>query len=213
LISPKPFVFVIDDDASVRKTVGRLLHFAHHECEFFHAAADFLARPPHNGPSCIIVDVKMPGMSGIDFQEALIQRDREEQLVFITAHGSIPMCARAMKAGAVDFLPKPFKADELLKCIERALTRSVEQGRRNAERIEAKRLLDLLTPREFEVMQLVITGMPNKQMGAELRVVEQTVKVHRGRVMHKLGTNSVAELVCLVQKAGLAPPARRETKV
>jgi RNA polymerase sigma factor (sigma-70 family) len=155
----------------------------------------------------------MPGINGIDFQQALIQRRREEQLVFITGHGNIPMCARVMKAGAVDFLPKPFKSQELLKCIEDALHRSAEQRRRAAERNEARRLLDLLTPREFEVMQLVIRGMLNKQVGSELGVAEKTVKVHRGRLMQKLGVASVAELVQLVQKAEVRPPARSETKV
>jgi FixJ family two-component response regulator len=155
----------------------------------------------------------MPGINGIDFQQALIQRRREEQLVFITGYGDIPMCARVMKAGAVDFLPKPFKSHELLKCIEDALHRSAEQRRRAAERNEARRLLDLLTPREFEVMQLVITGMLNKQVGGELGVAEKTVKVHRGRLMQKLGVTSVAELVQLVQKAEIRLPAGSETKV
>jgi RNA polymerase sigma factor (sigma-70 family) len=123
------------------------------------------------------------------------------------------MCAQVMKAGAVDFLPKPFKSEELLKCVEDALHRSAEQRRRAAERNETRRLLDLLTPREFEVMQLVIRGMLNKQVGSELGVAEKTVKVHRGRLMQKLGVTSVAELVQLVQKAEVQPPVRSETKV
>jgi RNA polymerase sigma factor (sigma-70 family) len=155
----------------------------------------------------------MPGINGIDFQQALSQRRREEQLVFITGHGNIPMCAQVMKAGAVDFLPKPFKSRELLKCIEDALHRSAEQRRSAAERNEARRLLDLLTPREFEVMQLVIRGMLNKQVGGELGVAEKTVKVHRGRLMQKLGVASVAELVQLVQRAEVRPTAGSETKV
>ncbi len=133
-------------------------------------------------------------------RKRLIQRNREEQLVFITGHGNIPMCARAMKSGAVDFLPKPFKPRELLQCVERALSRSVEQRRRAAEKSESRRLLDSLTPREFEVMQLVTTGMLNKQIGGELGMAEKTVKVHRGRVMQKLGVTSVAELVRLDAK-------------
>jgi len=210
---PTPFVFVIDDDESVRKGLKRLLRSANYESEVFKSASDFLARPPHPGPACVIVDVQMPGLNGIDFQQALIQRRREEQLVFITGYGNIPMCARVMKAGAVDFLAKPFKSRELLKCVENALHRSAEQRRRAAERNEARRLLDLLTPREFEVMQLVITGMLNKQVGGELGVAEKTVKVHRGRLMQKLGVASVAELVQLVQKAEVRPPAASETKV
>jgi FixJ family two-component response regulator len=211
--APTPFVFVIDDDESVRKGLKRLLRSANYESEVFKSASDFLARPPHPGPACVIVDVQMPGINGIDFQQALIQRRREEQLVFITGHGTIPMCTRVMKAGAVDFLPKPFNSRELLKCVEQALHRSAEQRRRASERNGARRLLDLLTPREFEVMQLVITGMLNKQVGGELGVAEKTVKVHRGRLMQKLGVTSVAELVQLVQKAGVPPPAMSETKV
>ena len=195
-------VFVIDDDEALRKSLKRLLRLSDYESEVFDSAADFLKRPPHPGPSCVIVDVQMPGLNGIDFQEALIRRRQEEQLVFITGHGNIAMCARVMKAGAVDFLSKPFKFRELLKCVERALNRSSEQRSRAAEKNEARRLLDSLTPREFEVMQLVITGMLNKQAAGELNITEQTVKAHRGRVMQKLGVRSVAELVRLAQKAG-----------
>ena len=213
MTSSNPFVFVIDDDESVRRGLKRFLRSAKYENEVFKSASDFLARPPHPGPACVIVDVQMPGINGIDFQQALIQRRREEQLVFITGYGDIPMCARVMKAGAVDFLPKPFKSQELLKCIKDALHRSAEQRGRAAERNEARRLLDLLTPREFEVMQLVIRGMLNKQVGGELGVAEKTVKVHRGRMMQKLGVTSVAELVQLVQKAEIRLPARNGTKV
>jgi FixJ family two-component response regulator len=206
-------VFAIDDDVSVRRGLTRLLRSAGYKSETFESASDFLARPPHSGPSCVIVDVQMPGLNGIELQEDLIKRRREEPLVFITGHGDIPMCAQAMKAGAVDFLRKPFRNDELLQCVQNALIRSAEQRRRTAERNEARRLLDLLTPREFEVMQLVITGMLNKQIAGELGTAEKTVKVHRGRVMQKLGVNSVAELVTLVQKASIAPWAGPKTKV
>ncbi len=206
-------VFVIDDDEAVRKSLKRLLHAADYEAEVFNAAADYLARPPHARPSCVIVDVQMPGLNGFELQEALIKRRREEQLIFITGHGNIPMCAKAMKAGAVDFLPKPFKSRELLKCVEQALDRSAKQRHREATKNEARRLLDLLTPREFEVMQLVITGMLNKQVAGELGVGEKTIKVHRGRVMQKLGVKSVAELLRLVEKAVVPPPVRGETKV
>ncbi len=196
---------MIDDDTSVRKGLTRLLRSAGYKSEIFESASDFLTRPPHSGPSCVIVDVQMPGINGMDLQEALIQGRREEQLVFITGHGDIPMCAQAIKAGAVDFLAKPFRSDKLLQCVERALIRSGEQRRRSAEKNNARRLLDLLTPREFEVMQLVITGMLNKQIAGELGTADKTVKVHRGRMMQKLGVTSVAELVHLVQRAGIAP--------
>lgn len=213
MIPPKSLVFAIDDDPSVRKGLSRLLRSAGYKSEIFSSAADFLGRDPHSGPSCLIVDVRMPGVNGIDLQEALIQRRREEQLIFITGHGNIPMCARVMKAGAVDFLPKPFRNAELLQCIERALARSADQRNRAAEKSQARHLLDLLTPREFEVMQLVTTGMLNKQIAGELGTKEKTVKVHRGRLMQKLQVRSVAELVYLTQKASVAPFAGHTTKV
>src|SRR5437773_6122503 len=209
----KSLVFAIDDDASVRKGVARLLRSAGHKSEIFESASDFLTRPPHTGPSCVIVDVQMPGINGMDLQETLVQRRREEQLVFVTGHGDIPMCAQAMKAGAVDFLRKPFRDDELLQSVQNALIQSAEQRRRSAEQNEARRLLDLLTPREFEVMQLVITGMLNKQIAGELGTAEKTEKVHRGRMMQKLGIASVAELVHLVRKAGIASAAKHKTTV
>jgi FixJ family two-component response regulator len=213
MIPLNSLVFAIDDDASVRKGVARLLRSAGYKSEVFASAADFLARSAHSGPSCLIVDVQMPGLNGIDLQEALIQRRRAEQLVFITGYGNIPMCARAMKAGAVDFLPKPFRTDQLLQCVERALARSADERSRATEKNKARQLLDLLTPREFEVMQLVITGMLNKQIAGALGTAEKTVKVHRGRVMQKLGVTSVAKLVRLVEKACIAPAARHGTKV
>ncbi len=212
-IPSNSLVFAIDDDASVRKGLKRLLRSAGYKSEIFESASDFLERDQHAGPACVILDVRMPALNGMDLQETLIQRRRDEQLVFITGHGDISMCAQAMKAGAVDFLPKPFRADELLQCVERALIRSTEQRRRSAEKNEARHLLALLTPREFEVMQLVITGMLNKQIAGELGTAEKTVKVHRGRMMQKLRVSSVAGLVRLVEKAGIAPAARHETKV
>jgi len=213
MIPPNSLVFVIDDDASIRKGLSRLLRATDHRSEIFSSAADFLARSPHPGPSCVIVDVRMPGLNGIKLQETLIQRCRHEQLIFITGHGNVPMCAQAMKAGAVDFLPKPFRNAHLLQCVERALARSADERSRTAERNKARQLLDLLTPREFEVMQLVTTGMLNKQIAGELGAAEKTVKVHRGRVMHKLGVTSVAELLHLTQKAVVAPIAGHKTKV
>ena len=201
-------VFVIDDDPSIRKGLARMLRHAGYETEVFASASDFLARPRHPGPCCVIVDVQMPGLNGLKFQETLTQRRREEQLIFITGHGDIPMCVRAMKAGAVDFLPKPFQPKELLKCVERALGRSVEQRERAQRKNDARNLLDSLTPREFEVMELLTTGLLNKQVGAELGIAEKTVKVHRGRVTQKLRVTSVAELVQLMHKAGVAPPGR-----
>jgi len=206
-------VFVIDDDQSIRKSLRRLLDASNYETEVFESASEFLSRSTHPGPSCVIVDVQMPGLNGIDFQKALLEGGREEQLVFITGHGDIPMCARAMKAGAVDFLPKPFKPRQLLESVQRALTRSAEKRRRASEKNQVRALLERLTPREFQVMQLVATGLLNKQVGTELGMAEKTVKTHRAHVMQKLHITSVAELMRVLQKAEVPPLVRPGTKV
>ena len=213
MINPNVMVFVIDDDESVRKSLKRLLDAAHYKAGVFKSASEFLSRSAYQGPSCVIVDVKMPGLNGIAFQEALIENGRNEQLVFITAHGDIPMCAQAMKAGAIDFLPKPFKPGQLLESVERALSRSAEERLRATERNHARGLIERLTPREYEVMQLVATGMLNKQVGGELGMAEKTVKTHRAHMMQKLGITSVAELMGVLQKAEATPPIRPGTKV
>src|SRR5213080_5406279 len=213
MIPPNSLVFAIDDDPSVRKGLTRLLRSAGYKSEIFASASDFLKREQHTGPTCVIVDVRMPGLNGMDLQETLIQHGREEQLVFITGHGDISMCAQAMKAGAVDFLSKPIRSDELLQCVERALLRSAQQRRQSAERDRVQQLLSLLTPREFEVMQLVIRGMLNKQIAGELSRAEKTVKVHRGRMMRKMHVTSVADLVRLIEVTSITPHARYETKV
>jgi FixJ family two-component response regulator len=176
-------VFVIDDDKSMRKSLKRLLGAAHYETEVFESASEFLSHPVHPGASCVIVDVKMPGLNGIEFQKVLMEAGREEQLVFITGHGNIPMCANAMKAGAVDFLAKPFNRKELLESVEHALNRSSEQLLRASERNHARALLEKLTLREYEVMQLVATGLLNKQVGGKLGMAEKTVKTHRAHMM------------------------------
>lgn len=213
MMASTAIVFVIDDDASVRKSLKRLLDAAEYPTELFKSASEFLARSAHDGPSCVVVDVRMPELNGIDFQKALIEGGREEQLVFITGHGDVPMCAKAMKAGAVDFLPKPFKPKQLLESVERALTRSTEQRRRASAKTHARDLIERLTPREHEVMQLVATGMLNKQVGGELGMAEKTVKTHRAHLMQKLGITSVAELMVVLQKAEVPPVAKPGTKV
>ena len=213
MMTSAAMVFVIDDDQSMRKSLKRLLDTAHYNTELFESASEFLSRSAHSGPSCVIVDVRMPGLNGIDLQRALIKRGREEQLVFITGHGNVPMCAEVMKAGAVDFLPKPFKPKQLLESVERALTRSAKQRYRASEKNHARGLIDRLTPREFQVMQLVATGMLNKQVGAELGMAEKTVKTHRAHVMQKLGITSVAELMGVLQKAEVPAVDRPGTKV
>src|SRR5215468_5545000 len=212
-MSPNAIVFVIDDDPSVRKSLARLLDAARYKTEVFKSASEFLVRSAYQGPSCVIVDVKMPGLNGIALQEALTENGRDEQLVFITAHGDIPMCAQAMKAGAADFLPKPFKPKQLLESVERALSRSADERLRATERNHARDLIERLTPREYEVMQLVATGMLNKQVGGQLGMAEKTVKTHRAHVMQKLGITSVAELMMVLQKAEVSPSVRPGTKV
>jgi FixJ family two-component response regulator len=204
-------VFIVDDDQSVRKSVARILDAAHYAVELFESAVKFLARAAHPGASCVIVDVQMPGLNGIELQKALIERGREEQLVFITGHGNIPMCAEVMKAGAVDFLPKPFKRKELLESIDRALTRSAEQRQRASEKHQARALIEKLTPRELQVMELVATGLLNKQVGAELGMALKTVKTHRAHVMQKLGITSVAELMRVLQQAEMTPAVSPRT--
>ena len=206
---PNSLVFVIDDDAPVRKALTRLLRLTGYQSEIFESASDFLKREPHAGPACLIVDVRMPGIDGMDLQETLIQHGREEQLVFLTGHGDISTCARAMKAGAVDFLLKPIRGDELLQCVERALTRSARQRRQSTERKRVQQLLGLLTPREVEVMQLVIRGMLNKQIAGELGIAEKTTKFHRGRMMRKLHVTSAVELAQLVERTSVVPSRMR----
>ena len=207
---PGPLVFVVDDDPSVRRGLTRLLLSAGYCVEAFSSAADFLARDPHNGPSCLILDVRMPGLNGLDLQEALARQSRNEQIVFISGHADVPMSVHAMKAGAVDFLPKPFDNEELLRAAERALARSSERTQKRIERNALRAKLDELTSREFEVFQFVIAGLLNKQIGAELGVAEKTIKVHRGHMMEKLHVKSVAELVRLAEKAGVSSAKPRD---
>jgi len=202
-------VCVVDDDQSVRRGLGRLLKSAGYAAETFSSAEDYLAREIFKGPICVLLDVRMPGLKGPGLQEALEKRGACEQIVFLSGHGDVPTATQAMKKGAVDFLTKPFDDEELILGVERALMRSAEQRRRSAEKNNAQHLLDLLTPREFEVMQLVIAGMLNKQIAGELGTAEKTIKVHRGRLMQKLGVTSVADLVRLSQRAGVSSARHR----
>jgi FixJ family two-component response regulator len=190
-------VYVIDDDLSMRKAIGRLLESEDYPVELFAEARGFLARRPHTGPSCVILDLNMPGLNGLELQEALAGRGRAEQVIFITGGASVPTCVQAMKAGAVDYLPKPFRDEDLLYAVKRALQRSSEQWLQRAQRKEVRNRLATLTPREFEVLKGVIAGRLNKQIASQLGTTEGTIKVHRGRVMEKMGAKSVAELVIL----------------
>jgi FixJ family two-component response regulator len=206
-------VYVIDDDMSMRKAIGRLLESKDYSVELFTEAREFLARAPHTGPSCVIVDLNMPGFNGLELQEALAGRGRAEKLIFITGGASVPTCVQAMKAGAVDYLPKPFEDNDLLRAVERALQRSSEQWLQRSQRKQARDRLATLTPREFDVLKGVTAGMLNKQIASQFGTTEGTIKVHRRRVMEKMGAKSVAELVILAQQAGIAPTSGDATKV
>ena len=197
-----PMVFIVDDDPSIRKSLTRAVASAGFAVEAFASARDFLAREPFVGPCCVVLDVRMPGLSGVELQEALAGSGHRVPIIFITGHGDIAMSVKAMKAGAVDFLTKPFDVERLLDAIHRAVTKDVRdrgEARRTAEVLER---VKLLTPRETEVFALVVTGMLNKQIAGELGIGEKTVKVHRARVMEKMGARSVAELVRLADRAG-----------
>lgn len=185
--------------------LGRLFRSAKVPVETFESAQAYLDRAPGDEPSCLVLDLRMPGLDGLDLQQEVANRNA--QIVFLTGHGDVSMCATAMKAGAVDFLTKPVDDEALLAAVSRALDRTAEASKANAKRATARAKLNKLTPREFQVMQRVIAGMLNKQIADELRAAEKTIKIHRGRVMEKMGVTSVADLVRIAQVAGVAPAA------
>lgn len=198
-------VFVVDDDRSVRTSLANLLESDDYTVETFASAGEYLAKPPHPGPACLVLDVLLPGLDGLALQRQLLEGGRIEQIVFITGHGDIPMGIQAMKRGAIDFLPKPFDDAALLSAIRQALVRSADSWQKREEMAQIRTRIATLTPREFEVFRLVIAGLLNKQIAAELGAALRTIKTHRGRVMHKMGVASVAELVRLAQTAGVMP--------
>lgn len=200
-------VYVVDDDPSVRRALSRLIRSVGLEAVTFPSAQAFLAYTPPDRPACLVLDVRLPGPSGLDLQSALSEAGRDVPIVFITGHGTVPTSVRAMKGGAVDFLQKPFNDQELLDSVQRALRRSTEERADRAERAELERRVASLTPREREVLVLVVAGMLNKQIADQLGIAEKTIKVHRGRVMEKMQADSVADLVRMSEK--LAPPPVR----
>ena len=206
----RPTVFVIDDDASIRKSLSRLLRSAGYTTETFASAEEFLGRDHFNGIGCLLLDVQMPGLSGIDLQEELSKADYHMPIIFITGHGNIPMSVQAMKKGAVDFLTKPFDDKELLQTIEKAIEKDTHARAEYDESLDIRKRIELLTPRENEILPYIITGMLNKQIALKLGIAEKTVKVHRGRIMEKLDVNSVAQLVHLAEKAGIKPRENKE---
>jgi len=206
----RELVCVVDDDQSVRRSLRRLFKSAGYFAEMFASAEDYLAREIFKGPICIVLDVRMPGLNGLDLQKMLESRGACEQIVFITGHNDVQACTQAMKNGAVDFLMKPFDGGELIEAVRRALGRGAEYLRKRMERREARGRISKLTPREFEVCRFVILGLLNKQIAAELHTAEKTIKVHRGRVMQKLGVTSVPDLVRVSQHAGVSPARNGE---
>ena len=188
-------VYVVDDDASVRKSFGRLLRTAGYQVETFASADEFLSHPLSIEPGCLLLDLKMPGRNGLELQEALVAARKAIPIIFVTGHGDVSTSVRAMKGGAVDFLTKPYSAEDLLEAVERAMAKDKRDRRERAQLTDLQSRARTLTPREAEVLRLVVRGLLNKQVAAELGISEKTVKVHRARVMQKWRADSMADRV------------------
>jgi len=205
----EPTIFIIDDDSSARRGLTRLVRACGMTAESFASAGDFLESGKRGGPGCIILDVRMPEMTGPELQEELSKADYCMPIVFLSAHADVPIAAGAMKKGAVNFLTKPVDRDDLLAAIRESLAKDEENRAQQAESSAVQELVDTLTPREHEVMTWILTGVLNKQIAAQLEISEETVKIHRARVMRKFGIVSVAELVRLCETAGIEPARTR----
>jgi RNA polymerase sigma factor (sigma-70 family) len=204
----KPTIFIVDDDPSVRQSTELLLKSVGFNVKTFVSAQDFLNANLQEGLGCLILDVRMPGMSGLDLQEKLVSTKTPLPVIFITGHGTVPMSVRAMKAGALDFLEKPFEEQDLLDAINRAVT---QQGKRKSKNDEANKLqqrLKALTSREHEVFSLLVTGMANKEIAYKLGISERTVKAHRAQIMEKMNAGSLADLIHFAEKLKTYPSDR-----
>jgi RNA polymerase sigma factor (sigma-70 family) len=200
-----PIVFVVDDDPSVGRAIKRLVESVGLQVAYFGSAREFLRSERSEVPSCLVLDVRLPGMSGLDFQRQLAQANIGIPIIFISAHGDIPMTVRAMKAGAVEFLTKPFRDQDLLDAVQLALERDRTRCQREAEIAALRERYESLSTREREVAAMVVSGMLNKQIAAEIGTTENTVKVHRSRAMEKMRAESLADLVKMVERLGVRP--------
>jgi FixJ family two-component response regulator len=201
----QPIVFVVDDDISVRESLESLIQFAGWQPETFASAGEFLARPRVGVPSCLVLDVSLPDLNGLELQKLVASERTDMPIIFITGHGDVPMTVQAMKGGAVEFLTKPFDDEVLLGAIRHAIKRSAAVLDDQAELSELRSDYESLTPRERDVMTLVVAGMLNKQIGLKLNISEITVKAHRGKMMQKMKADSVADLVRTAVRLGLTP--------
>jgi FixJ family two-component response regulator len=201
-------VFVIDDEESVRSSLSLFLKLSKYNVESYESSEQYLAREPHTGTGCIILDVNLSGKSGLELQEELIHRNSQLPIILITGYGNIQMSVHALKKGAVNYIEKPFNEDVILIAISEALTLSHKLVSENLEIQKAKRLIELLTPRESEILKYILKGLLNKQIAGELNIVEHTVKLHRRSICDKLGVKSVPEIIQIVYQAGLKFPVK-----
>lgn len=204
---PESIVFVVDDDPSVRRAMKRLIGCVGLQVELFASAQEFLASKLPNVPSCLVLDIRLPGISGLTLQHQLAKANIQIPIIFITAHGDIAMTVRAMKAGALEFLTKPFRDQDLLDAIQLALEKDRVRRQQEAELAALRERFESLTPREREVVAMVVSGMPNKQIAAQIGTSENTVKVHRSRAMEKMQASSLADLVRMIER--LQVPAHK----
>jgi len=204
MIEPEPIVFVVDDDPSVRRSIERLTQSLGFRIQTFQSAAEFLEHARSEVPACLVLDVRLPGLSGLDLQRELTRSGFQLPIIFMTAHGDIPMTVRAMKGGAVEFLTKPFRPHHLLDAIRTAIERDREAFKQRSEVAQLRNRYDLLTPREREVFALLIWGLLNKQIAGELATTERTIKFHRAHIMKKMQADALTDLVRMAQKLGIA---------